>query len=60
MCGTLDYLSPEMVEGTPHDQTVDIWCLGVLCYEFCTGKTPFETVTYDGTYDRIKAVGVKS
>ena len=38
LCGTLDYLPPEMVEGVAHDYRVDIWSLGVLCYEFCCGK----------------------
>ena len=26
-----------MVEGSSHNYTVDIWSIGVLCYEFCTG-----------------------
>ncbi|KFQ26829.1 Aurora kinase A, partial [Merops nubicus] len=34
LCGTLDYLPPEMIEGRTHDEKVDIWSLGVLCYEF--------------------------
>ncbi|KAF9616529.1 hypothetical protein IFM89_029990 [Coptis chinensis] len=34
MCGTLDYLPPEMVESVEHDANVDIWSIGVLCYEF--------------------------
>ncbi|KAI7989472.1 Aurora kinase A-A [Camellia lanceoleosa] len=34
MCGTLDYLPPEMVESLEHDANVDISSLGVLCYEF--------------------------
>ena len=34
MCGTLDYLPPEMVEGREHDRTADVWSLGVLTYEF--------------------------
>ena len=29
LCGTLDYLPPEMVEGREHDQFVDNWSLGV-------------------------------
>lgn len=33
LCGTMDYLSPEMVQGKPHSKTVDIWSLGVLTYE---------------------------
>jgi len=34
LCGTLDYLPPEMVEGHDHDEMVDVWSLGVLMYEF--------------------------
>jgi aurora kinase len=48
LCGTLDYLAPEMIESR-HDeqnigygQEVDLWALGVLIYEFLTGKAPFE------------------
>lgn len=33
LCGTMDYLSPEMVQGKPHAKAVDIWSLGVLTYE---------------------------
>lgn len=33
MCGTLDYLPPEMIEGREHDETADVWSLGVLAYE---------------------------
>ena len=32
LCGTLDYLPPEMVEGRDHDAAVDVWSLGVLLY----------------------------
>ncbi len=37
LCGTLDYLPPEMVEGREHDSAVDVWSLGVLAYEFLVG-----------------------
>ena len=43
LCGTLDYLPPEMVANEPHDHNVDVWSLGVLCYEFLVGTPPFET-----------------
>ena len=33
LCGTLDYLPPEMVEGQPHTHSADVWSLGVLMYE---------------------------
>ena len=42
LCGTLDYLPPEMVEGREHNERVDYWALGVLTYEFLIGNPPFE------------------
>jgi len=42
LCGTLDYLPPEMIENKEHDHTVDNWSLGVLAYEFLCGAPPFE------------------
>lgn len=53
MCGTLDYLAPEMVESRPHDERVDLWTLGILCYEFLVGKPPFEEDKTELTYKRI-------
>jgi len=59
MCGTLDYLPPEMVAGEFHDDKVDLWSLGVLCYEFLVGKPPFETASHQETYQRIINVDLK-
>ncbi|KAF2124942.1 kinase-like protein [Dothidotthia symphoricarpi CBS 119687] len=46
MCGTLDYLPPEMIRGGGKDnyysEKVDLWSLGVLTYEFLVGEAPFE------------------
>lgn len=57
MCGTLDYLPPEMVEGHTHSEKVDLWCIGVLCYECLVGNPPFETTNQVETYKRIAKVG---
>eukprot|EP01113_Clastostelium_recurvatum_P048380 TRINITY_DN8795_c0_g1_i5.p1 TRINITY_DN8795_c0_g1~~TRINITY_DN8795_c0_g1_i5.p1 ORF type:complete len:138 (+),score=32.44 TRINITY_DN8795_c0_g1_i5:367-780(+) len=56
MCGTLDYLPPEMVEGRDHDETTDIWTLGVLTYEFLVGRPPFESPGSNETYTKIRKV----
>lgn len=45
VCGTLEYLPPEMIEEKGHDTTVDIWCVGVLLYEMLVGFTPFKSQT---------------
>ncbi|KAF5192718.1 kinase domain [Thalictrum thalictroides] len=53
MCGTLDYLAPEMVENKAHDYAVDNWTLGVLCFEFLYGFPPFEAENQRDTFKRI-------
>merc|ERR1711997_567182 len=59
MCGTLDYLPPEMIEGNTHDDKVDLWSLGVLTYEFLVGKPPFEAESNNETYRRITKVDLR-
>merc|ERR1712142_887937 len=59
MCGTLDYLPPEMIAGDLHDERVDHWALGILTYEFLCGKPPFESESNNETYRRITTLDLK-
>lgn len=58
MCGTLDYLPPEMVDGTSYNDSVDQWCLGILCYEFLVGNPPFESENTESTYKKISRLDI--
>jgi len=42
MVGTPYYLSPEIIEGRPYSFKSDIWSLGVMLYEMCALRPPFE------------------
>ena len=58
-CGTPEYLAPEMVTKSGHNESVDIWALGVLLFEMLTGRTPFNfTGDRIQLYNNIKSLRI--
>uniref|UniRef100_A0A0N5BQG7 Serine/threonine-protein kinase PLK n=1 Tax=Strongyloides papillosus TaxID=174720 RepID=A0A0N5BQG7_STREA len=55
LCGTPNYIAPEMLDKRGHSFEVDIWAVGCILYTLLVGKPPFETLTLKDTYDRIKS-----
>ncbi len=41
VCGTPEYMSPEIILKTGHSKGADIWAVGILLYECLVGDTPF-------------------
>ena len=46
VCGTSEYLSPEIIKNEIQDEKVDIWCLGILLYEMTHKKVPFRGLSF--------------
>ena len=42
ICGTYEYMSPEIVKYRRHNNKVDVWCLGILLYEMIHGNPPYQ------------------
>jgi hypothetical protein len=53
MCGTPNFISPEIASRNAHGLEADVWSLGCMMYTFLTGKPPFDTDGIRNTLNRV-------
>ena len=55
LCGTPNYIAPEVLRKQGHGIEADVWALGCMMYAMLVGTPPFETKSLGRTYAKIAA-----
>ncbi|XP_053984226.1 serine/threonine-protein kinase PLK1-like isoform X3 [Hylaeus volcanicus] len=53
ICGTPNYIAPEVLYKQAYSYEADVWALGCILYALLVGHPPFDTATLAETYTRI-------
>lgn len=53
ICGTPLYSSPQLLKKRGYSYKVDVWALGIMCYELLHGQTPFHSYEMNELLDKI-------
>ncbi|KAK5045158.1 hypothetical protein LTR84_009491 [Exophiala bonariae] len=59
LCGTPNYIAPEILSKSGsrgHDNKVDTWAVGVICYAMLMGTPPFQSKTQQEIYSKLKTL----
>ena len=56
MCGTPNYLAPEILEKHGHNDKADLWSIGIIVYTLAVGKAPFHSSSKEEIYKKALAM----
>ncbi|XP_077134217.1 microtubule-associated serine/threonine-protein kinase 4-like [Ranitomeya variabilis] len=59
MCGPLKYTAPEVIQNKGYGRPVDWWAMGIILYEFLTGRTPFDRGSIMELYENVVTGDIK-
>lgn len=53
LCGSPEYMAPEILKNQGYDAAIDWWAFGILAYELCSGTSPFKAHSVKKIFTKI-------